>query len=588
MKLTKYKLGEILDVTRGASLSGEFYATEGKYIRLTCGNFDYQNNCFKENKSKDNLYYVGDFKPEFLMEEGDIITPLTEQAIGLLGSTAIIPESGKYIQSQDVAKIICKEELLDKDFAFYLISSTLVKQQLSAAAQQTKIRHTSPDKIRDCTVWIPELAEQKRIGKLLRSLDRKIELNRAINQNLEAMAKQLYDYWFVQFDFPNKDGRPYKSSGGKMVWNKKIKREIPEGWKEVTLNDFIDKNKGGDWGYDTPKDGTIKVGCVRGADIIKLNDVPTRHITSKHSDRLLEDGDIVIEISGGSPVQATGRVALITNGVIERNGGALVCSNFCQSFNMKKREFSEYFYYLWQNLYDNDNMFNFEGKTSGIKNFQTDVFLANYWFEVPEPLIETFHTIVAQYHLMIDQNIIENNNLIKQRDKLLPLLMNGQVSVNSDLSVYKKKRRGRIPSLTLNQVSDIQILHRQSIVLLTKQVLMDELQSERLIILVIIPFGTEIFVPIAWHVLLEETSQVFQAFGLVLLEVAAHDDDAPVGEVASSVAVLPEADVAVQITLTDIHAKAVGILHHATTVSVAELLTQVEIEIKNQIFLFHN
>ena len=157
MELKKYKLGEILDVTRGASLSGEFYATEGKCIRLTCGNFDYQNNCFKENKSKDNLYYIGDFKPEFLMEEGDIITPLTEQAIGLLGSTAIIPESGKYIQSQDVAKIICKEELLDKDFAFYLISSTLVKQQLSAAAQQTKIRHTSPDKIRDCTVWIPEL-----------------------------------------------------------------------------------------------------------------------------------------------------------------------------------------------------------------------------------------------------------------------------------------------------------------------------------------------------------------------------------------------------------------------------------------------
>ena len=137
MELKKYKLGEILDVTRGASLSGEFYATEGEYIRLTCGNFDYQNNCFKENKSKDNLYYTGDFRSEFLMEKGDIITPLTEQAIGLLGSTAIIPENGKYIQSQDVAKIICKEDLLDKDFAFYLISSTLVKQQLSATAQQT-------------------------------------------------------------------------------------------------------------------------------------------------------------------------------------------------------------------------------------------------------------------------------------------------------------------------------------------------------------------------------------------------------------------------------------------------------------------
>ena len=187
MKSKKYKFGDIIDVTRGASLSGKFYATEGEYIRLTCGNFDYRNNCFKENKSKDNLYYVGDFNPEFLLEKGDIITPLTEQAIGLLGSTAIIPESGKYIQSQDVAKIVCKEDLLDKDFAFYLISSAIVKHQLSAGAQQTKIRHTSPDKIKDCTVWIPELTEQKHIGKLLRTLDFKIELNRQINQNLPIL-----------------------------------------------------------------------------------------------------------------------------------------------------------------------------------------------------------------------------------------------------------------------------------------------------------------------------------------------------------------------------------------------------------------
>ena len=239
MELKKYKLGEILDVTRGASLSGKFYAAKGEYVRLTCGNFDYQNNCFKENKAKDNLYYIGDFKPDFLMKEGDIITPLTEQAIGLLGSTAIIPESGKYIQSQDVAKIVCKEHLLDKDFAFYLISSNLVKQQLSAAAQQTKIRHTSPDKIKDCIVWIPELEEQKRIGKLLRTIDLKIELNRQLNQNLEAMAKQLYDYWFVQFDFPNEEGKPYKSSGGAMVWNETLKRDIPEGWNDCVLGDYI-------------------------------------------------------------------------------------------------------------------------------------------------------------------------------------------------------------------------------------------------------------------------------------------------------------------------------------------------------------
>lgn len=186
MELKKYKLGQLIEVTRGASLSGEYYATQGEYIRLTCGNFDYHNNCFKENKSKDNIYYVGKFRDEFLMEEGDIITPLTEQAIGLLGSTALIPASGKYIQSQDVAKITCNEKLLDKKFAFYLISSSLVKQQLSAAAQQTKIRHTSPDKIKDCVVWIPEMSEQRRIGDLLSTIDQKISLNRQVNHYLAA------------------------------------------------------------------------------------------------------------------------------------------------------------------------------------------------------------------------------------------------------------------------------------------------------------------------------------------------------------------------------------------------------------------
>jgi len=189
--MKKYKLGEIIEVTRGASLCGNYYATSGKYIRLTCGHFDYRNNCFKENTSKDNLYYTGEFRADFLLEKGDLITPLTEQAIGLLGSAAWIPASGKYIQSQDIAKIRCNEELLDKQFAYYLISSNMVKQQLSAAAQQTKIRHTSPDKIKDCTVWLPSLAEQKHIGQLLSYIDHKIALNRSINHNLATLDRSL-------------------------------------------------------------------------------------------------------------------------------------------------------------------------------------------------------------------------------------------------------------------------------------------------------------------------------------------------------------------------------------------------------------
>lgn len=186
MQLTRYKLGQLLDVSRGASLAGEYYTEQGELIRLTLGNFDLANGGFKPNTSKSDIYFTGPVREEFILNKGDIITPLTEQTLGLLGSTARIPESGKYIQSQDVALIKCKEELLDPSFAYYLISSKQVRNQLSAAAQQTKIRHTTPDKIKDCVVDIPSIEEQRKIGKLLDSISEKIALNRQTNCDLSV------------------------------------------------------------------------------------------------------------------------------------------------------------------------------------------------------------------------------------------------------------------------------------------------------------------------------------------------------------------------------------------------------------------
>ena len=421
MILTKYKLGEILDVTRGASLSGEYYATEGEYIRLTCGNFDYQNNCFKENKSKDNLYYVGDFKSEFLMEEGDIITPLTEQAIGLLGSTAIIPESGKYIQSQDVAKIICKEDLLDKDFAFYLISSALVKQQLSAAAQQTKIRHTSPDKIKDCTVWIPELSEQKRIGKLLRSIDRKIELNRAINQNLEAMAKQFYDYWFVQFDFPNEEGKPYKSSGGKMVWNEKLKRNIPVGWHCGNLFEIAVFTNGLACQKFRPKDDEESLPVIKIREMHDGISDDTEEVTSNIPESVkVYNGDVLFSWS------ASLEVMLWAYGLGGLNQHIFKVTS--------ANDFPKSFYYF--QLLDYIDVFKkvAEARKTTMGHITQD-HLQQSTIAIPDnkDIAVRFEELISPIFEQVVKLHEEISYLIKQRDELLPLLMNGQVSVNSDL-----------------------------------------------------------------------------------------------------------------------------------------------------------
>lgn len=401
MELKKYKIGDLAHVTRGASLGGEFYATQGNYVRLTCGNFDYRNNCFKENLSKDNIYYTGGFKEEFLLEKGDVITPLTEQAIGLLGSTARIPESGKYIQSQDIAKIDCNESLLDKDFAFYLISSACVKQQLSAAAQQTKIRHTSPDKIKECTVWIPSLDVQKRIGRILTDIDNKIAINRQINDNLEAMAKQLYDYWFVQFDFPNEEGKPYKSSGGAMVWNDKLKREIPQGWDFCFLEDLLTIRNGRD--HKHLADGIYPV-YGSGGEMHKVSEY-------------LYDGESVLMPRKGS-----------LNNIMYVNEAFWTVDTMFYS-EMKLSNCAKYIYYTIKDI-----DFTRWNSGTGVPSMTSSTLYSIKLVKPQNETLKKFDEMISPLFEHMKQISEQNVVLTKQRDELLPLLMNGQATVNYHLS----------------------------------------------------------------------------------------------------------------------------------------------------------
>ncbi|WP_115097265.1 restriction endonuclease subunit S [Porphyromonas macacae] len=411
--MKKYKLGDLVEVSRGASLSGNYYATSGNYIRLTCGNFDYHNNCFKENYSKDNLFYTGDFKDDFLLEKGDLITPLTEQAIGLLGSTAWIPESGKYIQSQDIAKITCKEELLDKKFAYYLFSSNMVKQQLSAAAQQTKIRHTSPDKIKDCTVWIPSLSEQTQTGQLLFDIDCKMEINRAINHNLEAMAKQLYDYWFVQFDFPDENGKPYKSSGGKMVWNEVLKKYVPEGWEIASLRDIVDLEDS----KRVPLSNAQRAG--------RKGNYPYYGATGimDYIDDFIFDYDILLLAEDGSTSDANGFP------VVQYVWGKVWVNNHAHIILPKDRDHLVYTYFLLKGI-----PIKLIETGSIQKKISQDNLLVYKTLNAPKYIRDIYTERMSALWEQKKLATEEIMQLTKQRDELLPLLMNGQASVNYDLS----------------------------------------------------------------------------------------------------------------------------------------------------------
>ncbi|OPC27797.1 hypothetical protein BAX97_08570 [Elizabethkingia meningoseptica] len=271
---------------------------------------------------------------------------------------------------------------------------------------------------------------------ILSVLDDKIELNNNINAELEQMAKTLYDYWFVQFDFPNEDGKPYKSSGGKMVYNKVLKRKIPKKWGDSVFNNWIENTKTGDWGKDKIEGNyTERVYCIRGADINGLNGkgeikAPERFILKKNLSKKLQPNDFIIEISGGSPTQSTARIALLTEESFERFDTNVVCSNFCKAITLKDETYAYNFQQEWQRLYDAGVFFGYEGKTSGIKNFLFESFMDSYFVvEPPKELVLKFNSFAKEIEKKRQLNLKQNQELASLRYWLLPMLMNGQVKV---------------------------------------------------------------------------------------------------------------------------------------------------------------
>ena len=248
--------------------------------------------------------------------------------------------------------------------------------------------------------------EEENVGTMIVDITSKIAVNRQINDNLEAMAKQLYDYWFVQFDFPNEEGKPYKSSGGAMVWNEKLKREIPEGWNVNKINDFMR--------IFTGKKDVSK--AIPGD--YKFFSCAPEPISSNE---YIYDGYVVLVSGNGS---YTGRVNFY-NGkfdLYQRTYGCVIDEN---PYNIP------FFYYtlryLFQPIYSG-------GKHGSSIPYIVLGDLADFKFAYNQSVCQKFVELVKP---MFDEQLQRNKeteNLTKQRDELLPLLMNGQATVNYHLS----------------------------------------------------------------------------------------------------------------------------------------------------------
>lgn len=370
--MEKIKLGDILDVKRGCSLSGDYYSGSGNFIRLTLGNFNYPDNGFKPNDSKNNLYFIGDVKEEFILKKGDIITPLTEQVRGLLGNTATIPESNKYIQSGDIGRIIPKRKKVDARFVYYLVSSPIVKKQLDAGSQQTKIRHTSPDAIKSCVAYIPTIDMQRKIADFLDVINSKIGLNNKINDNLSQQCEIIFRSIFSHLTS-----------------------------KEKHISDYI-----------LPKRGTplLSKNLIAGdVPVIAAGVDPCGY----HSESNTKGPVITISSSGAN----AGYVNLWCTPV-----WASDCCFIDSSITKHV-----YFWYLALKLRQKEIFSMQNGSAqphiypSHIENMQIGT--------IDNDKLNKFDSIVTPMYSKIGQNVNQNRLLQNLRDYLLPLLLNGQVTI---------------------------------------------------------------------------------------------------------------------------------------------------------------
>ena len=331
------------------------------------------------------------------------------------------------ICSTEFLPLVVNESKVDYQYCYYILISDYITNYLCGQNANTSGSHKRIDPTDFLNIELPTLPameEQKRIGQLLFSLDQKIALNRAINDNLEAMAKQLYDYWFVQFDFPNEEGKPYKSTGGKMVWNDKLKREIPERWSSKMIGEIEGNIVTGktpscanedNFGGDIP---FITIDDIRGnLFVFQSQRTLSKLGADSQSKKYLPEGSLCISCIG--TIGVMGFVARLAQTNQQIN--SII---FDKEYN---KEFSYFSLML--------HFGNAKAKTGNVfANMNKEEFASIYTAYPSIELLQKYHEIVLPMFDTIRTNTSEILNLTKQRDELLPLLMNGQVSVNYHLS----------------------------------------------------------------------------------------------------------------------------------------------------------
>ncbi len=393
MELKKYKLGDCVEILDN--------------LRVPLSSV--------QRKELEKVYpYYGaqgviDYVDDFIFDGNYILVAEDGNNLKSRNEPVALWASGKFWVNNH-AHILGEKNGFDLRYIYYVINNTDIKGYISGSAQPK----LNQDNLKKIEILLPTIEAQRSISFILSSIDRKIALNRAINRNLEALAKQLYDYWFVQFDFPDENGWPYKSSGGKMVWNEVLKREVPEGWETKTLFESTNVQYGFPFSTESFTEEITDVPVVRIRDILD-GTVSAYSYEDTDEKYHLQEGDVLVGMDGNFHMNYW------HNNNAYLNQRCVRIRPYCDSpisSIQVLHAIKPYIKAKEQNakgstvghLSDKDmkGLFLLEPKVSQLFNPR-----------------KTFDPFLKQ----IIKNKQEIAALTRQRDELLPLLMNGQVTI---------------------------------------------------------------------------------------------------------------------------------------------------------------
>ena len=406
--MSKVKLGSVIDSCLGKMLDAA--KNKGKFepylanVNVRWGSFDLEN--LSQMRFEDHE------QDRYGIRSGDLI--MCEG--GEPGRCAIWRDKIPNMKIQKALHRIRPHDCLDVRYLYFWFTLAGKLGWLNRYFTETTIKHLPGDSLKEIEIDLPEITTQRGIADVLSSLEDKVEHNKCICAELESMAKTIYDYWFTQFDFPDGEGKPYRSSGGEMVWNEQLKREIPKEWEVGNLYRIADFTNGLACQNYRPADGEC------GLPVIKIREM--HEGISKETERVSEnipeknkifDGDVLFSWS------ATLEVMYWFGG-----DGGLNQHIFKVT---PKVPFTKEYMYEQLSAYVINFVKMAEARKTTMGHITTDHLEQSRIALPPKPIIEDFSKIIAPIHRKLGQCRRENRELTRLRDWLLPMLMNGQARV---------------------------------------------------------------------------------------------------------------------------------------------------------------